>query len=101
MAELARSFPRFRTMTTKVDCPRAFARDILRRLVAEHEGSPDLVLNLEDGLKIDFPEAWIHLRPSNTEPVLRIIAEAETPERTKELIDTFSTRVRKLAAELE
>ena len=51
--------------------------------------------------KIEWPDAWVHLRPSNTEPILRIIAEAETPERVESLVETFRSRVRKIAAAVE
>ena len=40
-----------------------------------------------DGVKIDFSDAWIHIRKSNTEPIIRIYAEAKTEERLDELID--------------
>ena len=33
-----------------------------------------------DGVKIDFPDRWVHLRKSNTEPIIRVYAEASTPE---------------------
>jgi phosphomannomutase len=54
-----------------------------------------------DGLKIDFPDSWVHLRPSNTEPILRIIAEGQTQKRADDLVESFRTRIRKLAAEVE
>ena len=38
-----------------------------------------------DGVKIDFKESWVHLRKSNTEPIIRIIAEAHTMEEAEEL----------------
>jgi phosphomannomutase len=40
-----------------------------------------------DGVRIDLTDGWVHLRPSNTEPILRLIAEAGTPERAWEYID--------------
>lgn len=40
-----------------------------------------------DGVKIDFSDAWIHIRKSNTEPIIRIYAEAKTEARLDELID--------------
>ncbi len=44
--------------------------------------------NTLDGLRLDFPDrSWVHIRPSNTEPVLRIIAESKTLEHTQELIE--------------
>jgi phosphomannomutase len=42
-------------------------------------------LNKVDGLKIDYKEGWVHLRKSNTEPIIRIYAEAESEERAMEL----------------
>ena len=39
-----------------------------------------------DGLKIDFEEEWVHLRKSNTEPIIRIIAESKTEDGAKALI---------------
>jgi phosphomannomutase len=33
-----------------------------------------------DGVKVDLPEGWVHLRPSNTEPIIRVYAESSSPE---------------------
>ncbi|MHC4083100.1 MAG: phosphohexomutase domain-containing protein, partial [Planctomycetota bacterium] len=44
-------------------------------------------LNTDDGLRVDLDDGWVHLRPSNTEPIVRLIAEASTAQRTQELID--------------
>ncbi|MCH8260389.1 MAG: phosphoglucosamine mutase, partial [Planctomycetes bacterium] len=40
----------------------------------------DEKINTSDGIRVDFTEGWVHLRPSNTEPIVRLIAEAETQE---------------------
>lgn len=40
-----------------------------------------------DGLKIDFPDSWVHLRKSNTEPIIRIYSEAKSMEKAEELAD--------------
>ena len=37
-----------------------------------------------DGVMIDFPDKWVHLRKSNTEPIIRVYAEAKTPELAEE-----------------
>lgn len=42
-------------------------------------------INEEDGLKIDFPDGWVHLRKSNTEAVVRVIAESSTKEKAVQL----------------
>ncbi len=46
-------------------------------------------LNEVDGLKIDFKDSWVHIRSSNTEPIIRIIAEATTPDKAQDLVDNF------------
>ena len=38
-----------------------------------------------DGVKIDFPDSWVHLRKSNTEPIIRVYSEASTMEKADEL----------------
>ena len=40
-----------------------------------------------DGVKIDFKDSWVHLRKSNTEPIIRIYAEAHTMEEAEALAD--------------
>jgi phosphomannomutase len=44
-------------------------------------------LNTDDGLRLDLDDGWAHLRPSNTEPIVRLIAEARSAQRVQELID--------------
>lgn len=41
-----------------------------------------------DGVKIDFADSWVHLRKSNTEPIVRVYAEAHSPEKAAELADS-------------
>jgi phosphomannomutase len=48
---------------------------------------PDAVLNTADGCRFDLPDAWIHIRPSNTEPLVRIIAEAKNEPTARKYID--------------
>ena len=49
----------------------------------------DKQVNTIDGVKIDFDNGWVHLRPSNTEPIIRIYAEAET----ESLADNMATKI--------
>ncbi|HTY02054.1 MAG TPA: phosphoglucosamine mutase, partial [Bacteroidota bacterium] len=52
--------------------------DVMHRL--ERRYSSSARVNKEDGIKFDFEESWVHLRKSNTEPIMRIIAEAKTTQ---------------------
>jgi phosphomannomutase len=51
--------------------------------------------NTEDGLRLEWPDAreWLHVRPSGTEPMLRLIAEAPSPERAEHLVALAAGRV--------
>lgn len=53
-------------------------------------------LDLQDGLKIDFPDYWVHIRKSNTEPIIRIYTEAPTLEKAKEVARSFKTEIQDL-----
>lgn len=47
-----------------------------------------------DGVKIDFPENWVHLRKSNTEPIIRIYTEAKSMEEADALAQRFITEIK-------
>lgn len=49
-----------------------------------------------DGVKIDFPESWVHLRKSNTEPIIRIYSEAETMEKAEALAEEIKAVIASL-----
>jgi phosphomannomutase len=44
-------------------------------------------------VKIDFPEGWVHMRKSNTEPIIRVYAEAKTQAAADEITQRFSTEL--------
>jgi phosphomannomutase len=51
-----------------------------------------------DGVKVDFEDGWVHLRKSNTEPIVRVYAEARTPEAAQELGGRFLDELRGVVA---
>lgn len=53
----------------------------------------DEQLNESDGLKIDFKEGWVHMRMSNTEPIIRIYAEAEDENTAQSLVDKVMNQI--------
>ena len=60
---------------------------LLKKLaqVADQYLSEDL--NLEDGVKVSFESSWVHIRPSNTEPIIRIFAEANSKDEAMKLVE--------------
>lgn len=62
--------------------------DSLRRALERLPGHfPDATPNHRDGLRLDWPDRWLHIRPSNTEPIARIIAEAGSETTAMSLVD--------------
>ena len=54
-------------------------------------------LNLEDGVKIIFNDSWVHIRSSNTEPIIRIYTEAKTKDEAEKLNKEFKEKISGLA----
>ena len=50
-----------------------------------------------DGVKIDFPDKWVHLRKSNTEPIIRIYSEAHTQEEAEAIAQEIMNVIKGLA----
>ena len=94
ISEIAGEIPRYHMIKTKLECPTAIGRRAVRELARDTAGAASL--DTSDGLRIDFPDRWIHLRASNTEPVLRIIGEAKTEEDAGNLIEEYSAKIRKM-----
>lgn len=53
----------------------------------------DVSLNKEDGLRFDFKDKWVQIRKSNTEPIIRIIAEAKSKEECIDLIEKIKSKI--------
>jgi phosphomannomutase len=51
----------------------------------KYKANPTCTVSTIDGVKIDFEDGWVHLRKSNTEPIIRIYSEAHTEARANEL----------------
>ena len=50
-----------------------------------------------DGVKIDFPQGWVHLRKSNTEPIIRVYSEAGTPEQAENFAKAIMEEIKRIA----
>ena len=82
VSQLVQELPRYHRKLGKV----AFGHGRLGNLMqALEENFPDAAADRSDGLKLSWPDAWIHVRSSNTEPLLRLAAEAKSEGRMEEL----------------
>lgn len=91
LSELKQTLPQYVITKGRVEVDRLNPDEILKRL--QDKFSTTGTINTLDGLKIDFPDAWVHLRKSNTEPIIRIIAEALAKEQADELVAKFSKEI--------
>jgi phosphomannomutase len=75
-SELRKSYPNYFISKNKIELTPGIEVDaLLERLKDKYAG--EQITDI-DGVKIDFPESWVHLRKSNTEPIIRIYAEAKS-----------------------
>jgi phosphomannomutase len=93
--ELAAAYDRYRVVKVQRHCPIDRARLLVkkaREAWAEH--SPDLL----DGIKVRVPEGWFVVRPSNTEPLVRVIAEASSEKTARALAERVTAEVERMLA---
>ncbi len=91
LSELKATLPQYFITKGKVEVGTLNPDTILKRLQEKYSSAG--TINMDDGLKIDFPVAWVHLRKSNTEPIIRIIAEAHTKTEADELVGKFTAEI--------
>lgn len=88
VSELKKQLPAYAIAKTKLDLRPEIDTHRLFDLIKERFSTPEfkeVVITDIDGVKLDFPESWVHLRSSNTEPIMRIYAEAHTMEEAERL----------------
>ena len=87
VAELRASYPQYYMSKNKIELTPQIDVDAILIAMTEKYKSEDITTI--DGVKIDFPESWVHLRKSNTEPIIRIYTEAQT----QDLADALALRI--------
>jgi phosphomannomutase len=85
LSQLKSTYPDYVMVKDKVTFDPSQSPQKLLDKVADHFKA--FALDTRDGLKVDMPEGWVQLRKSNTEPILRIYAEAKTHEVARSLVD--------------
>lgn len=91
LSELKASLPAYAIAKGKMTVEGISPDDVLRRIREAH--AREGVVNTDDGVKIDFPDRWVHLRKSNTEPIVRIIAEARSAADAEETVERFKKEI--------
>lgn len=92
VSQLRATYPNYFIAKNRIDLqPSTDVDAILNKVKEMYTGKPGIAVNDIDGVKIDFPEKWVHLRKSNTEPIIRVYSEAATMDAAdkigKEIMD--------------
>jgi len=86
VSELRKTFPDYQIAKNRIDLtPETDVDAILVKVKEMFAADPEATVNDIDGVKIDFPTKWVHLRKSNTEPIIRVYSEAQTMDEADAL----------------
>lgn len=96
VSELKKSYPAYAIAKNKVELTPELDVDALLQTVKE-KYSNEKITDI-DGVKIDFSDSWVHLRKSNTEPIIRIYSEASTMEKAEKLGGDIKNVISQIAA---
>jgi phosphomannomutase len=86
ISELAAGLPRFTMLKHYIPVAPNLLFSVLNEVRSEAETAGAADVDLSDGIKLSWPDGWLHIRASNTESMIRVIAEAESSLRAEELL---------------
>lgn len=94
VSELRATYPAYFMGKKKIELtPEIDVDSLLTKMEKEYQNEE---VSTVDGVKIDFPENWVHLRKSNTEPIIRIYTEAKSQEEADKLGDDMIAKIKSL-----
>ena len=92
MTELRATYPAYFASKNKIELPPQI--DVDKVLLVIKSRYSDENVNDVDGVKIDFADCWVHLRKSNTEPIIRLYTEAPTKAEAEALAERVMVEIR-------
>jgi phosphomannomutase len=96
LSEIVAGLPKYVIVKDKLDRPSAPLGTVYEALRAAF---PDADADVQDGLRLAWADRWVHVRPSGTEPIVRVIAEAPTDAAARELVRRSREPLDALAAQ--
>ncbi|NCB68046.1 MAG: phosphoglucosamine mutase [Bacteroidia bacterium] len=95
VSELRKTYPEYFISKNKIELTPAIDVDHILSVIKEKHSQYEV--NNIDGVKIDFPTGWVHLRKSNTEPIIRIYSESGTPEQADKFAQDIIAQIKAIA----
>jgi phosphomannomutase len=95
VSELRKTYPEYFISKNKIELTPAIDVDHILSVIKEKHSQYEV--NDIDGVKIDFPTGWVHLRKSNTEPIIRIYSESGTPEQADKFAQDIIAQIKAIA----
>src|SRR5690554_5429260 len=93
-SELKEMYPAYFMAKQKVELTRGMDTDAVLQAIKKRFSDQDLTEI--DGVKIDFPDKWVHLRKSNTEPIIRVYSEARSEHEAKQIGEQIISMIREI-----
>ena len=95
VSELLSIYPKYKMVKEKINLSKEIDVDkILNKLAIKYNNEN---INETDGLKVDFKDSWVHLRKSNTEPIIRIYGEGKSEEIANSLVNQIKLDIKELS----
>jgi len=95
VSALRKTYPEYYISKNKIQLTPAINVDNILKIIKESYKQYEV--NDIDGVKIDFPTGWVHLRKSNTEPIIRIYSEARTREQAEGFASAIIEEIKRIA----
>jgi len=93
ITQLRAGIPAYEIVKSKIEVKKNNIEKMMVKLAKSFKGEE---IDSQDGIKVNFKDAWIHIRKSNTEPIIRVISEAKSKEKATQLCDDIKVRVKSL-----
>jgi phosphomannomutase len=93
LSSLMTELPRYAMVKEKLACPSGKIPEVLRAISADYAHLP---IDARDGIKVTLADGWFLVRGSNTEPIVRVVAEARSETAVRQIVDDVFGRVARI-----
>nr|WP_308571942.1 phosphoglucosamine mutase [uncultured Prevotella sp.] len=96
-SQLRATFPNYFMAKNRIDLkPTTDINAILEKVKDQYTSRKDVQVTTIDGVKLDFPDCWVHLRKSNTEPIIRVYSEAKSKKEADAIGEKIMQEVKQM-----